>query len=220
MDNSVPIRIIVACDNKLFREGLRNILNEYDEFEVIGETTNEFQTLELADKRNANILLIDVELLETDNFDLISALLQKKPNIKVLLLNMTTEETSILKALHAGAKGYVTKNSGGDEVAKAIHAIRGSELWIDRKMLARLFSLETNQVKTRQESHPNGESVLSPREAEVIKLLITGSSNKEIAEELFISEQTVKSHLNKIFRKLNVSRRIEAILWAIKSGLA
>lgn len=136
------------------------------------------------------------------------------------MLTSSKDETKIIKSLKAGAKGYVSKNTSTSDLFKAIKLINKGQLWVERELIAKYFNGDiTTEVggKDRQEKIKKD---LTLREQDVLRLLVKGSTNKEIANNLFISEKTVKSHLNKIFKKLNVSRRLDAILSAIKLGFS
>jgi len=129
------------------------------------------------------------------------------------------DEAMIFKALKAGAKGYLSKDACISDLIRAIHAVHQGELWVERKLTARF--LDEEAVADSKAEDPRGRTKvgLSPREEEVLRLLTTGSTNKEIGEALFISEKMVKSHLNSVFKKLDVTRRLQAILYAISRGL-
>ena len=131
-----------------------------------------------------------------------------------------SDEATILKALKAGAKGYLSKDANVSGLIKAIQAVHHGELWIERKLMARFFDEEAIPDSREEDRHLRAKEGLTPREEEILRFLTTGSTNREIAEALFISEKTVKSHLNSIFRKLNVTRRLQAILYVIKRGLS
>ncbi|MCK5721119.1 MAG: response regulator transcription factor, partial [Gammaproteobacteria bacterium] len=145
---------------------------------------------------------------------------QKSPGTKALMLTASKDETKILKSLKAGAKGYLSKNTTISGLIKAIKVVNKGQLWVERELVARYFNGDITADMGREGRQEKMKEVLTLREQDVLRLLLKGSTNKEIANDLFISEKTVKSHLNKIFKKLNVSRRLDAILTAIKLGFA
>ena len=136
------------------------------------------------------------------------------------MLNADLDEEMIFKGLRAGAKGYISKSASVSNLIKAIKAVHQGELWVERKLIARFFEGEADASYKADKRKEPMEEQLTTREEEVLRCLTMGWTNKEIAEALFISEKTVKCHLNSIFRKLNVSRRLQAILYALKKGLA
>jgi DNA-binding NarL/FixJ family response regulator len=152
--------------------------------------------------------------------NLLTIIKQKSPETKALMLTNSTDEDAIIKALMAGAKGYLSKDASVSCLLNAIKVIDNGELWVERKLIAKYFNDAANSNSVQQEPRKKANQALTPREKEVLHLLTEGKTNKEIAQKLFISEKTVKSHLNRIFKKFNVTRRLEAILYAIKQGLS
>ncbi|MBW1671306.1 MAG: response regulator transcription factor [Deltaproteobacteria bacterium] len=208
------IRIVVVEDHRLFREGLRLILNGEKSFEIVGEAANGLQAIDLISGLKPYVVLLDITMPELSGIDIIPLIKQKSPGTKALMLTASKDETKIFKSLKAGARGYLTKNTTILELTKAIKVVNKGQLWIERKLFARYFNGDITSDIGRE----GRQEKLTPREQDVLHLLIKGFTNKEIANDLFISEKTVKSHLNKIFKKLNVSRRLGAILTAIKLG--
>ena len=213
------IRIVIAEDHNLYREGIRRILNEEKCFEIVGEANNGFQAIDMISDLKPDVALLNINLPGLDGVQLIPIIKQKSPGTKVLFLTSSEDEATILKALQSGAKGYLPKDSTTSSLVKAIKVVHKDQLWVQRKLVASFFNGDYNDDLNKNNRQKNTKEDLTAREQEVLRQLIKGSTNKEIANELFISEKTVKSHLNKIFRKLNVSRRLEAILHAIKLGL-
>ena len=210
------IRIVIVEDHRIFREGLRLILNGEESFEIVGEAANGIQAIDVISGLKPDVVLLDITMPELSGIDTIPLIIQKSPGTKVLMLTASKEETKIFKSLKAGARGYLTKNATILELIKAIKVVNKGQLWIERKLFTSYF----NGGIASDISREGRQEKLTPREQDVLHLLIKGLTNKEIADDLFISEKTVKSHLNKIFKKLNVSRRLGAILTAIKLGFA
>jgi DNA-binding NarL/FixJ family response regulator len=217
MDNT--IRIVIAEDHQLIREGIRLILGAAKNFSIVGEAVNGFQAVELVQELQPDVVLLDIKMPEMDGIQAIPIIKKKSGRTKVLMLTAKMDETSVLKALTAGASGYLTKDTDSSSLIKAINVVQEGELWIERKLLARAFLEGHAKNKSGSTFTKPKEGLLTSREKEVLFQLTKGGTNKDIANKLFISEKTVKSHLNTIFRKLNVSRRLEAILLAIRSGL-
>ena len=212
------IRIVICDDHRLFREGLRLILNGEERFAIVGEAANGLQAIDVISDLKPDVALLDINMPKLDGIQLIPIIKQKSPETKVLMLTASKDKAKILNSLKAGAMGYLSKNTRTSALFKAIRLVHRGELWVERKLVARFFHEDITADSDREYRQKNTKENLTPREQEVLCLLTTGCTNKEIANELFISEKTVKSHLNKIFRKLNVSRRLEAILSAIKLG--
>ncbi len=218
MEPDSKIRIVIAEDHRLFREGLRLILNGEESFEIVGETANGLQAIDVISVLKPDLVLLDIILPELSGIEVIPIIKQTSPGTKALMLTASKDEIKILKFLNAGAKGYLSKNTTTSDLIKAIKVVNKGQLWVERKLVARYFNGDITADIGREDRQENPKKDLTPREQDVLRLLIKGSTNKEIANDLFISEKTVKSHLNKIFKKLNVSRRLNAILSAIKLG--
>jgi len=214
------IRVVVADDHRLFREGIRLILGQQKDIRIVGEAVNGLQTIDAVENLKPDVVLLDIKMPEMDGIQVITPIRQKSPKTKALMLTAYMDEVKIFESLKAGAKGYLSKDSSVSDLTKAIKAVHRGELWIERKLMSRFFDQEAIANSAEGNAPGKTKEGLTPREQEVLRQLATGRSNKEIAEELFISEKTVKSHLNSIFRKLNVTRRLQAILYAISRGLS
>ena len=212
------IRIVIVEDYRLFREGLRLSLNGEESFEIVGEAANGLQAIDVIGDLKPDVVLLDITMPELSGIEVIPIIKQKSPGTKTLMLTASKDEIKIFISLKAGAKGYLSKNTTISDLIKAIKVVNKGQLWVERKLVARYFSGDITADMGREGRQEKTKGELTPREQDVLRLLIKGSTNKEIANDLFISEKTVKSHLNKIFKKLNVSRRLNAILCAIKLG--
>jgi len=214
------IRIVIADDHGLFREMLRLTLRREGGIKIVGEAVNVRQTIDLISELKPDIVLLNSTMPEMDGIEVLPEIKEKNQKTKALMLTANKDEATIFKALRGGAKGYLSKDVSISNLIKAIQAVHKGELWVERKLMARFLEEETIANSRREGRAGKLKKVLTPRENEVLRLLTTGRTNKEIAKALFISEKTVKSHLNSIFRKLNVTRRLQAILYAIKRGLS
>jgi len=213
------VRIIIAVGHKLFQEGLRLILNSEETFDIVGMVNNGLQAIAVISDLKPDIVILDISLPEVSGIEVITSINQKSPDTKALMITHAMEEQAIIKAIRAGAKGYLSRNTNVSEIIKAIQVVHQGEFWVQRKLVSRFIDDDFMSEISAEDSRQNKLDTLTPREQDVLRALIKGSTNKEIANELFISEKTVKSHLNQVFKKLNVSRRLEAILSAIKAGL-
>jgi len=214
------IRVVIADDQRLLREMLRLTLRQEKGIEIVGEAGNGLQAIDVISDLKPDIVLLDIIMPEMNGIKVLPAIREKSPKTKALMLTVAKDEAMILKALKAGAKGYLSKDVGISDLIKAIQAVHQGELWVERKLMARFFEGESIADPKDDDRPGKTKEGLTPREQEVLRLLTKGSTNKEIAKALFISEKTVKSHLNSIFRKLKVSRRLQAILYAIRRGLS
>jgi DNA-binding NarL/FixJ family response regulator len=217
----MAIRLVIADDQALFREGLRLLLSREGSVEVVGEAVDGAQLMEIVRTLQPDIVLLNVHIPGVDGLETAVVLKQASPTTRVLLLPDARDEGLLLKALKAGVKGYLSKGASGSDLLRAIRAVRHGELWVERKLMAGLFEAESFTALKPEEQHPAAsKELLTAREREILRLVASGSTNKETAQALFISEKTVRSHLNSIFRKLQVTRRVHAALYAIRCGLS
>jgi len=214
-----PIRVLIADGHRLRREGLGLMLGDENGIEVVAEAVNGIQAIALVDDLKPDVVLLDISLPEIDGIQAVLPIRQESPHTKALVFAHDTDEGLIFKLLRAGAKGYISDDSAVSDVPKAIRAVHRGELWAARSMVSRFVDQEAIADSSRQNTRENNQETLTSREQEVLKLLTTGITNKEIAQNLFISEKTVKCHVNNIFKKLNVTRRLQAVLYAIGKGL-
>lgn len=219
MESNSAIRIAIVEDHRLFREGLRLILAGEKDIKIVGEAQNGLQAIEMIDELQPEVILLDLNMPVMDGFQVLKRLKQKQCATKALLLTASREDAKIIKSLNLGAKGYLTKNASSSDLIKAIKAVSDGQLWIERKLITLLFNEPNVGGEAVGAEQQEINETLTQREHEVLGLLTKGMSNNKIAKRLYISEKTVKSHLNSIFKKLNVNRRLEAILYAIKLGL-
>ena len=214
-----PIRVVIADSHQLFRTGLRLILDSEAGIALGGEAADGLETIEVVSTIQPDVLLLDISLPGTNGIGVLQTLKEKSPATKPLLLVTTRDEGLIFTSLRAGAKGYLLKDTTVANLTKAIQAVHEGELWVERNLLARFVEAETT-AEVQEENRQDGtQQALTKREGEILRLLTSGGTNKEIAQALFISEKTVKCHLNNIFRKLNFTRRLDAVLYAVHCGL-
>ena len=214
------IRVVIADDHGLFREMLRLTMRREGSVKIVGEAANGRQTIDVISDLKPDIVLLDSTMPEMGGIEVLPVIREKNLKTKALMLTANKNETVIFKALKGGAKGYLSKDVSISDLIKAIQAVHKGELWVERKLMARFFDKETTAEPKEEGRAGRPKTALTPREKEILSILTTGCTNKEIAQALFISEKTVKSHLNSIFRKLNVTRRLQAILQAINRGLS
>jgi len=221
MQTEGNIRIVIADDHSLFRAGLRLILSEEEIVEIVGEAANGVQAIDIITDLKPDVVLLDLAISEMDGNQILTAIKQTSPETKALMFSaaVNVDEEMIFRSLKLGAKGYLSKNLASGNLIKAIKAVQRGEMWIERKLMSRFFSKEQRNVSSMEDQVKKTSTGLTAREQEVLSVLTKGLTNKEIADTLCISEKTVKTHLNNIFRKLNVTRRLQAILYAIGRGI-
>lgn len=213
------IQVLIADDHRLFREGLRLILAREEKIAVVGEASEGQKTVELAGRLKPDVALLDITMPLMSGIEVILPIRQISPKTKPLMLTASQDEAKIFSALKAGARGYLSRNTSPCDLIKAIRSVHQGDMWVERKLIARYFEKETHANSPVRVQEDMAMPPFTPREHEILLCLAKGCTNKEIAEALFISEKTVKSHLTKIFRKLNVPGRFQAILYAIHMGL-
>ncbi len=219
MGTDGKVRIVIAEDHELFRKGLHLILQKDESIEIVGEAATVLHAIDVINKLKPDVVLLNTTLPETGGIEVIPPIRQETPKTKAIMLAAAMNETAIFKALKAGAKGYLSRNASVSNLIKAVKAVHEGDMWIERKLMAKFFEGEAILHSQREELGGVTNQELTPREQEILRYLAYGLTNKEIAQALFISEKTVKSHLNSIFKKLNVTRRLQAILYAIRQGL-
>lgn len=211
------IKVILADDHALFREGTRNLIEQEEDIEVVGEASDGAEAVTLVSELKPDVALVDIAMPKVNGIEATKQIKEKNPATAVLILTAYDNDQYIVALLEAGAAGYLLKNVSGKELISAIRSVHAGESVlhpvIARKVFGRLAGARSEQVK------PAGEQELSEREIEVLKLAAGGMSNQDIAEKLFLSRRTVQSHLSNIFRKMDVGSRTEAILQALRTGL-
>lgn len=210
MSDRATIRVLIADDHGIVRQGLRMYLKFDAELEVVGEASNGKEALELAGKLQPDIVLMDILMPIMDGLEATAAIRRTLPDVEVIALTSVLDDAVIRQTIRAGAIGYLLKDTQSDELCRAIHAAAGGQIQLSRQVAQRmaLDHEETLSVDS-----------LTERETEVLRLVAYGRSNKEIALKLSIAEKTVKTHVGNILNKLGVASRTQAALIAVKSGL-
>jgi len=210
------IRILLIDDHRVIRKGLRALLNEYPEFEVVGEAGSRAEALALIKSERPNLALLDLDLGGTTSLDFLSELLAAGAGLQVLVLTGVRDKELHRQALQLGAMGIVLKDHAAEILIEAIQKVSGGEMWLDRSTLVALLG-----TSHRASADPERVKInmLTEREREIICLLAEGLRNKQIGERLFISEITVRHHLTSIFNKLAVSDRVELLIYAYRNGI-
>lgn len=202
-------RVIVVDDQKLVREGLASLLALLPEIEVAGTAADGAEALDLVDRVHPEVALMDLRMPRMDGVEATRRIRAAHPSTQVIILTTYDDDESILAALRAGARGYLTKDSGAEEIARAVALVRAGRAMMDPAVQARL--VDRLQAEPERKLLPDD---LTPREAEVLRLIAEGLSNAEIAGRLFVSEATVKTHINNVFSKIGVRDRAQAVRYA------
>lgn len=207
------IKIIIADDHTVVREGLTSILNAEPDFKVVGGAGNGLEVLEMVRRLQPDIILMDLQMPVMSGVETIRKLMIENPRIKVIILTTFDTDEYIFDGIQAGAKGYLLKDVPKIELCRVIRLVNEGQTLTQPAITARLFNL------LARGGARNSESTLTERETEVLKLMARGDRNKEIAAKLAISENTVKGYVTIILQKFNVSDRTEAAMYAVQKGL-
>jgi len=207
----MPIRVLIADDHSVVRQGLRMFLGSDPELEIIGEARDGAEALNLSRELHPDVVLMDLLMPGMDGIAATAAIRRQMPETEVVALTSVLEDASVVEAVRAGAIGYLLKDTDAHELRRAIKAAAAGQVQLAPQAAARLV----REVRAPEKSH----TALTEREADVMKLLAQGKSNKEIAQALNIGEQTVKTHVSRILDKLELPSRTQVVLYAIRIGL-
>ena len=214
------MKLIIVDDHSLFRSGLVNLFNSQHDFEVVGEASTITEALSLIETQHPDLILMDVGLPDGSGVDAISRILQKTPNIYIVFLTIHATEEFAFAAIKLGAKGFLLKDIAAPALLSSLRRLKRGELAISRLVLSHFIEEMMPLFTLRAGEKINSDSTLTIREIEVIVELSTGDSNREIAQRLCISENTVKVHVHEILRKLKLNGRQEVAEYAHRHGLA
>jgi DNA-binding NarL/FixJ family response regulator len=214
--SKTKIRLLIADDHAIFRDGLRNLLDSEEAITIVGEACNGAECIKMLGKLKPDILLLDLHMPDKNGFTVLEEVNFDTIPTRVIILTASEDERDLVRAMRLGARGVVAKESAIDLLIKSIHRVHAGEIWLDNHMTAGVI----NAFSASSKSGARGaKSLLTDREMEIVQLIAQGFQNKEIGKEIFISENTVKNHLHNIFDKLGVSDRLELALYAIHHSL-
>lgn len=211
-----PIRILIADDHAIFRSGLRALLKEEDDFEIVGETGNGFDTLREVDRLDVDLLLLDLSMPGLSGSQVAEALLDQDPHLAIVVLTMHEEEYYLRELFKMGVRGFILKKSTGTDLIQAIRTVHRGGEYVDPSMAGRFVALSVGAPARRRVAQ---DERLTRREKEVCRLLALGNTNAEVAEQLVISERTVETHRANLMAKLELRTRAELVRYAIDHGL-
>jgi two-component system NarL family response regulator len=216
---SDDIRVMICDDHALFRRGLIMVLEAEDDIEVVAEAEDGEDALEKAVEFVPDVVLMDVRMPGVDGIEATRRIAEKVPTAKILMLTVSDEEEDLYEAIKAGATGYLLKEVSIEEVAPAARAVVAGQSLISPSMASKLLGEFSNLAKRAEERTSVPTPRLTERELEVLRLVAQGKSNREIAGDLYISENTVKNHVRNILEKLHLHTRMEAVMYAVREKL-
>lgn len=212
----MTIRVVVADDQTVVREALEAMLGLQDDLDVVGTAPNGQAAVETAQRESADVVLMDLNMPVLDGADATARLRELAPEINVLVLTTYGDDVSILRALDAGARGYLTKDAGREQISAAIRSVAAGQAVLDPQVQSRLLQGMRAGTPAAAPTRPAG---LTGREEEVLRLIAAGHTNRDIARTLVVSEGTVKTHINNLFAKIDVRDRAGAVRFAFEHHL-
>jgi DNA-binding NarL/FixJ family response regulator len=212
------IKLIIVDDHTLFREGIKKILALEKDIEIVGEAFDGEEVISVLNHCQPDIMLLDIKMERVNGLQVLPRIVEQFPLLKVIILTAQVTSAESVKAIRDGARGIILKHAASEFLIKGIRKVAEGELWADSSTMTQVVDSLSRKYRVDR-SPEKGRKELSEREIEVVTLVASGHRNKEIANKLFISEQTVKTHLSNIFQKLEVNDRLELALYAMRNGL-
>jgi len=210
----MSIKVMIVDDHNLVREGLKAVFDQGDEIDVVGEAGSGEEAIEMVNKMKPDVILMDISMPGMNGIQATKLIRDANPDAKIVILTMLDQEGYVYEAIKAGATGYMLKSTSSDELVNAIQTVNEGKALLHPDATAQLLKEFVTLAQNKAKDYG-----LSNREMEVLQLLSEGNTNKEIAKALWISEQTVKTHVAHIFDKLGTSDRTETVAQALRSGL-
>jgi DNA-binding NarL/FixJ family response regulator len=215
--NEDSIRVLIVDDHALFRRGLQMVLEGEDDIDVVGEASDGAEAVKTAEETTPDVVLMDVRMPKRSGIEATRTIKDTLPSTRILMLTISDEEADLYEAIKGGASGYLLKDASTDEVAQAVRVVADGQSLISPSMAMKLLD-EFKQMSRQDRSQPTTPR-LTERELEVLRLVAQGLNNREIAKQLFISENTVKNHVRNILEKLQLHSRMEAVMYAVREKL-
>lgn len=209
--------LLLVDDHTLFRDGLRELINHWNEFQIVGEASDGHIAVELCRQKKPDIVLMDVQMPAMNGIEATRQIRSESPDTHVLMLTMSLEEKDLFEALKNGAKGYILKNISAEQLRERLHEVMRGEAPLSGAIAVKILT-EFNR-KWSSESNESFET-LSDQENHILKLVAEGLSNEEIGAKLFLSVHTVKKQLSNVLQKLHLNNRVQAAVYAVRKGLA
>ena len=217
-----PVRVLLADDQRLVRESLGTLLGLLPGIDLVASASDGEEALALADEHDPDVVLMDLRMPRLDGIEATRKLRERRPDVRVIALTTYADDESVLGALRAGARGYLTKDASSEDIRNAILTVAAGEAALDPSVhhhVVAALARDDGGDQPAADDHQLPDD-LTPREAEVLALIAEGLSNAEIAERLFVSPTTVKSHINHLFTKAGLRDRAQAVNYAYRTGLA
>lgn len=209
-----PIRVLIADDHRLFRQGLRHVCQAAGGIEVVGEAENGREAVRLAQELKPDVVLMDIRMPDLDGVEATRQITAHDPTVRIVILTMYREDQYVFEAIKAGARGYLLKDVDEQELVEAVRAVHRGEALINPALAARLL----DEFRRLSQGEGAETEELTAGEMEVLRLVAQGADNKTVAERLALSERTVANRLSEIYRKLHVNSRVQAALVALRRG--
>jgi two-component system NarL family response regulator len=213
------IRVLIVDDHALFRRGLMLVLESEDGIDVVGEADDGEDAIAKAEELAPDVVLMDVRMPKVSGIEATRRLAEAMPTTRIIMLTVSDEEEDLYEAIKAGATGYLLKEISIEEVADAVRAVMQGQTLISPSMASKLIAEFTNLAKRASDRQQVPAPRLTDRELDVLRLVAQGITNREIADQLFIAENTVKNHVRNILEKLHLHSRMEAVLYAVREKL-
>jgi len=217
--NGERLRVMVVDDHALFRRGLEMVLENEDDIDLVGEASDGQEAIQKAQELMPDVVLMDVRMPKRSGIEAAREIRDLLPHVKILMLTISDEEADLYEAIKAGASGYLLKEIPIEEVADAIRSVWAGQSRISPSMASKLLTEFAAISRAAEERPPMPSPRLTDREMEVLKLVAQGKNNRDIAKELYISENTVKNHIRNILEKLHLHSRMEAVVYAVREKL-
>jgi DNA-binding NarL/FixJ family response regulator len=209
------IRLFVIDDHEMVREGLKAILKAEPDFEIVGDAANSEQAFELIDRLQPDVILLDVRLPGMSGVEICRSITERYPQMAVIIVTTYTDETLVAQCIQAGARGFIVKDIERFDLKRSIRAVARGEAAIDTKAAVAVLA---QLRRTPQGEIPGTSEQLSPQQIVILRMIAQGLSSREIATQLYLSENTVKGYVQEILHRLNVKNRTEAVMVAVKHG--
>jgi two-component system response regulator DegU len=210
------IKVLIADDHDIIRQGLKRIMDFEKDMDIVGEAENGEKVLDILKNTDPNVVvLLDLNMPEMNGIETLRKIKEQKNNTKVIMLTIENDRKTIYEAIHIGADGYILKGSMGTDIIEAVRIVQKGEKYIDKSLVTMFFQ----DIKGKNKRETCILDELSKREVEVLLYISRGFSNKEIGNELFISEKTVKNYATNVYRKISASDRVQATITAIENDI-
>jgi len=212
----MSVTVLLVDDHPIVRQGLRNLLDSMPDFKVVGEAGDGLQALEMVEKVQPQVLVIDVVMPGLTGLEVTQRVKRQWPAVKVIILSMQNNEAYVVSALKSGASGYILKDTGPEELVDAIRTVVKGERYLSKQLSERIINAYVSKM---DEAEVDPYDTLTNREKEILHLVAEGYTNQEIAERLFISPRTAELHRSNVLNKLSLKNQIDLVRFAIKRGI-